>query len=148
MGRRGPRPARRSSSSSGASAYHCRSMDPDAYVLHQVHPAKLGADVAASLFSTALLWRGRPRPALLVRYGVPAIASIAVIRWADLAVLRTTRRGRYVLAHMPPWAIAARLAGDTVMAIGAARRSRRLVLLGGLAILAGWSDGAIVRVGL
>ena len=116
-------------------------MDPEAYLLHQVHPAKLGADVSAALVSNVLLWRGRPGPALLVRYIVPAVASLLVVGLADVAPLRATARGRYALAHMPPEAAAIRLAGDTLMAIGASRRSVPLMLLGLLTVVAGWSHG-------
>ncbi len=118
-------------------------MDPDAYLLHQVHPAKVAADVGASLVSTVLLWRGRRRAGLLVRYAAPALASVAVLRTADLAPLRETTRGRYVLAHMTPMAVALRMAGDTMMTIGASRRSTRLTALGALTIVAGWSRGAV-----
>jgi len=38
-----------------------------AVVVHQVHPAKIGADITASVISNALLWEGRPTAAITVR---------------------------------------------------------------------------------
>jgi hypothetical protein len=39
----------------------------DRVLVHQVHPAKIGADVAASVVSNALLWQARPKAAIAVR---------------------------------------------------------------------------------
>jgi hypothetical protein len=108
-------------------------------LIHQVHPAKLAADVTASVLSNLLLWKAYPRSALAVRVALPLLGSAAVLALADLDALARTRRGKYMLAHMPPSAQAVRLAGDVVMGIGARRRSAT-VLLAGLAIVgAGWS---------
>jgi hypothetical protein len=111
----------------------------DGAVIHQVHPAKIGADVAAAVVSNALLWRDRPRAALAVRVILPAAGSVAVLALADLDDLARTRRGRYVLAHMPPSAQAVRLAGDALIGLGAYRRSALLVLAGAAVIGVGWS---------
>ena len=111
----------------------------DGAVIHQVHTAKIGADVAASAVSAVLFWRGRPRAAVAVRIVVPAAGSAAVLYAADLDGLSRTRRGRYVLAHMPPAAQAVRLAGDAVMALGARRRRPVLLIAGAALIGAGWA---------
>ncbi|HEX5190590.1 MAG TPA: hypothetical protein VFW16_13670 [Streptosporangiaceae bacterium] len=111
----------------------------DGAVIHQVHPAKIGADVAAALVSIALLWRDRPRAALVVRVTDPAAGSAAVLALADLDDLARTRRGRYVLAHMPPSAQAVRLVGDALMGLGAHRRSTLVLLAGAAVIGVGWS---------
>ena len=39
----------------------------DKVLVHQVHPAKIGADVTASMVSNVLLWKGRPRAAIAAR---------------------------------------------------------------------------------
>jgi len=114
-------------------------------LIHQVHPAKIGADAAAALVSSVLLWRQRPKAAMAVRYVVPAVGSVAVLSLADLDGLARTRRGRYVLAHMPPSAQAVRLAGDTLMGLGAYRRSTALLLLGVAVVAVGWSHGLLRR---
>jgi hypothetical protein len=114
----------------------------DEVLVHQVHPAKIGADVTASALSNLLLWKGRPRAALAVRVLLPLAGSLAVMRLADLDALAQSRRGRYVLAHMPPSAQAVRLAGDAVMGLGAHRRSPALLVGGAVVIAAGWSQAA------
>jgi len=108
-------------------------------LIHQVHPAKIGADVAASVLSNALLWQARPRSAIAVRVLLPLAGSAAVLSLADLDALARTRRGKYVLVHMPPSAQAVRLAGDVLMGIGARRRSATLLLAGAAVVAAGWS---------
>jgi hypothetical protein len=115
-------------------------------LVHQVHPAKLGADITASVLSDILLWTARPNAALAVRVLLPIAGSFAVLRLADLDALARTRRGHYVLTHMPPSAQAVRLAGDALMGWGAYRHSVPL-LLGGVAVVAaGWSHPAWPRM--
>ena len=111
-------------------------------VLHQVHWAKLAADVGASIASLTLIWTGRRNMGLVVHLLTPVIASAALLR-ADTTRLRTTRRGRYVLKHMPPGAQVVRLGGDAVMTVGAWRRDRSLIAAGTLIVMAGWSHGLI-----
>ncbi|MGI9008445.1 MAG: hypothetical protein ACR2FU_20010 [Streptosporangiaceae bacterium] len=111
----------------------------DGAVIHQVHPAKIGADVAASVLSDVLAWHGRPRAALAVRVVVPVAASVAVLAAADLDGLSRTRRGRYVLVHMPLAAQGVRLAGDAMMGVGAGRRRVGLMAAGAVLIGAGWA---------
>src|SRR5437870_10420597 len=100
--------------------------DPDALVLHQVHPAKLAADASASLASMWLLWRGRTATGLAVHYLVPLVAP-AVVLHRDLPPLRDTARGRYVLANKPPPAQAVRAPGDPLMVPGAPRHQRKRI---------------------
>jgi len=108
-------------------------------LIHQVHPAKLGADITAAVVSNVLLWRERPGAAVVVRVAVPVAGSAAVLGLADLDWLTRTRRGRYVLTHMPPSAQAVRLAGDLLMGLGAYRRSAPLLMAGVVVIGIGWS---------
>jgi hypothetical protein len=114
-------------------------------LVHQVHPAKIGTDVTASVISNVLLWNGRARAAVAVRVLLPVAGSLAVLALADLDALAATRRGRYVLAHMPPSAQAVRLAGDALMGVGAHRRSVPLLVAGAAVIAAGWSHAAWPR---
>lgn len=108
-------------------------------LLHQVHPAKLIADAAASIASDILLWQDQPGAAVAVRCVVPMASSAAVLGLADLDALARTRRGRYVLAHMPPSAQAIRIAGDALMGLGAYRRNPALCAAGAAMIMVGWS---------
>jgi hypothetical protein len=113
-------------------------------VLHQVHWTKLAADASTEIVSLPLIWTGRRILGLIVHFLTPAIASAALLH-ADTTHLRSTRRGRYVLEHMPPAAQAVRLGGDVVMTIGARQRSGLLVTAGALIVMAGWSHGLVVR---
>jgi hypothetical protein len=104
-------------------------IDRDIYLLHQVHPAKLANDVLSGLLSTALIWRRRVRRALLAGFIPAALAWSLVIR-GDLSPLRATRRGRYVLEHMPPAAQAVRPLGQVAMRWAAYRRRPAGIVVG------------------
>jgi hypothetical protein len=117
----------------------------EAVLVHQVHPAKTGADITASVVSDVPLWKHKPRIAVAVRVLLPAVGSAAVLGLADLGALARTRPGQYVLDHMPTSAQAVRLAGDAVMGFGAYRHSRALLLLGAALVAAGWSHAAWPR---
>ncbi len=110
-------------------------------LLHQVHPVKIGVDVGASIVSNVLLWRERPVTGVAVRCVLPIAGSALVLGLADLDALARTRRGRYVLAHMPASAQAIRLAGDALMGFGAYRRSAPLFAVGAAVVVLGWSHG-------
>lgn len=114
----------------------------DKALVHQAHPAKIAADVTASMVSNVLLWRGQPKAAVAVRILVSVAGSAAVLSMADLDALTRTRHGRYALEHMPPSAQAMRLAGDALMGFGAHRRNCALLVAGAAVIMAGWSHAA------
>ncbi len=120
-------------------------MDRDALLLHQVHAAKLTADVAGSIASTPLMWQQRVPLALLSAF-LPAVVASAVIMRTDLSKLRRTRRGRYVLAHMPPAAQAVRGAGQLIAWWAAYRHSPAGILAGLAVVVVGWSHGLLALV--
>jgi hypothetical protein len=111
-------------------------------LLHQVQWPTLAADAATSVVSLTLIWRGHRIPGLVIHLLAPAIASAALLP-AGTTRLRATRRGRYVLKHMPPAAQVVRLAGDAVMTHGAWRRNGPLIAAGTLIVIGGWSHGLI-----
>src|SRR5215469_15855957 len=80
---------------------HFGQLTKDDAVVHQVHPVKVSADVAAAVASSVLLWQKRPAAGILARYLPPMAASALVLAFADLDGLRQTAAGRYVLEHMP-----------------------------------------------
>jgi len=49
-------------------------------LFHQVHPAKLGTDVAAAIVSFYFLWRHELVLGLLLHFIPPPIASLIVMR--------------------------------------------------------------------
>jgi hypothetical protein len=115
----------------------------DRVLLHQVHPLKLAADVSASVISNTLLWRHRPLAGIVTRLALPIAGSAIVLTAADVERLRGTAVGRYVLANMSTAAVAVRLAGDMVMALGSWYRRPRWIALGLLIVAAGWSQGLV-----
>jgi hypothetical protein len=96
------------------------------------------------VISTELTWRRRARIALLVAFLQSALATALVLR-CDLSPLRSTRRGCYVLEHMPPPAQAVRLVGQMIMWRAAYRHRASGVIAGALTILIGWSHGLLPR---
>ncbi len=115
-------------------------------LIHQVHPAKLAVDISASVVSNVLLWRHRLVAGLAVRYLAPPLGSALVLLIADVERLAPTSAGHYVLEHMPPGMVVLRLAGDTLMAIGAWRRRRDYIAIAVLLVVLGWSHGLIAPV--
>jgi hypothetical protein len=69
-------------------------------LFHQVHPAKLVTDWSTSLVAAAFLWQHQLLAALLVGLVPPVVASILVIRFADLERLKASPAGRYVGRYM------------------------------------------------
>jgi hypothetical protein len=118
--------------------------DPDALLLHQVHPVKLAADAGAAAVSFWLLWRGRTRSGFAVHYLIPLAASAFVLT-RDVSYLRGTNRGRYVLEHMPPPAQGVRALGDTLMVRGVRKHQARWVVAGAIGVAAGWAHGLLPR---
>jgi len=121
-------------------------MDRETYLLHQVHAAKLATDLAADVASTWLMWHRRPRASLVVAHLLAAVASACVAR-RDLSALKETRRGRYVLSHMPPSAQAVRYLGQVLAWHEAYRRRPAGIALGHVIVAAGWSHGLLRRGG-
>jgi hypothetical protein len=115
----------------------------DRVLLHQVHPLKLAADISASLISNVLLWNDSAVSGILIRLALPVAGSTITLRFGDIERLRSTPAGRYVLEHMPPSAMAVRLAGDVLMALGCWFRRPAVIVIGAAVIAAGWSHGLV-----
>jgi hypothetical protein len=99
-------------------------MDFDEKVLyHQIHPAKLAADVSGSIVSTYLMWRRR--------------------WYADLERRKHSRFGRYMRLYMDRRALDAwRFFGQVVMWVGAWYRVGKLIPIGWAIVVAAWTSGA------
>ena len=115
-------------------------------LVHQVHPGKLAVDIGASAVSNLLLWRGNVVAGVAVRYVAPVLGTALVLRLADLDSLAATRRGKYVLEHMPPPMMGIRLGGDMLMAIGAWKHRPAWLAAGAGLVLIGWSGGLLGRI--
>jgi hypothetical protein len=117
-------------------------MDRETYLLHQVHPLKVAADLTGDVVSTALMWRHRPVAGVIAGFA-PALVGSAIVTRLDLAPLRRTRRGRYVLRYMPASAQAVRFAGQVLAWRAAYRHDTAGIVVGHVVVVAGWSTGAL-----
>ena len=109
---------------------------------HQIHPAKLAADVGGSLASTYLMWRRRFVAAMLAAFVPAVLASVLVIRYADLERRKHSRFGRYMHRYMDRRVLDAwRFIGQVVMWVGAWHRVGKLVPTGLAIVVAAWASG-------
>ena len=108
---------------------------------HQIHPAKLAADITGSIISTYLMWHRRFGPAMFSAW-VPAIlGSALVLRFADLERLKQSRFGHYIQRFMTRRIEAWRFAGQIVMWIGAWYHQFWLIAAGIATVIAAWMSG-------
>jgi hypothetical protein len=111
-----------------------------------VHAAKLATDISAAIVSGWLMWHRRV-PAALAAGFVPAAIASALLTRRDLSALADTRRGRYVLAHMPPAAQALRMAGQVVVWRAEYKHRPAGIVAGHALVAVGWSHGLLARAG-
>jgi hypothetical protein len=109
---------------------------------HQIHPAKLAADVSGSIVSTYPLGRRRFAWAMLAAFVPAVLASILVIRYADLERRKHSPFGRYMQRYMDRRVLDAwRFFGQVVMWVGAWYRVGKLVPIGAATVVAAWVSG-------
>jgi hypothetical protein len=108
---------------------------------HQIHPAKLAADIGGSLASTYLMWRRRFVAAMLAAFVPAVVASVLVIRYADLEKRKHSPFGRYIGRYMDRRVEAWRFFGQVVVWVGAWYRVGKLVPIGWAIVVAAWASG-------
>jgi hypothetical protein len=117
-------------------------MDFDEKVLyHQIHPAKLAADVSGSLVSTYLMWRRRFVAAMFAAFVPAVVASVLVIAYADLERRKHSPFGRYMHRYMNRRVEAWRFVGQVVIWVGAWHRVGKLVPIGWAIVVGAWASG-------
>ena len=110
---------------------------------HQIHPAKLAADVSGSIVSTYLMWRRRFAWAMLAAFLPAVVASVLVARYADLERRKHSRFGRYMRIYVDRRFLDAwRFFGQVVMWVGAWYRVGKLIPIGCAIVVAAWPSGA------
>ena len=115
-------------------------------LFHQAHPAKLGTDVAAAIVSFYFLWRHELILGLLLHFIPPPIASLIVMRYANLDGYKDSLLGAYLLRYMTSAAQAARLVGDLIMVFASWFHSVRFIAMGLLIVMAAWSYGLALKL--
>jgi hypothetical protein len=111
------------------------------FLYHQLHPAKLAADIGASILSTYLMWQHHFWWAMLGAFAPALLGSALVLRFADLGPLKNSRTGRYIARFMNHWIEAWRFAGQIVMWVGAWYHVGWAIPAGALVVIAAWSFG-------
>jgi hypothetical protein len=110
-------------------------------IYHQIHPGKLAADIASSLISAYVLWQQEFRLAMLCAFAPSILASVLVLRFADMERLKHSDFGRYVGRFMNRRIEAWRLAGQVVVWMGAWYHQFWLIPAGFAAVIAAWMSG-------
>jgi len=108
---------------------------------HQIHPAKLAADITGSIISTYLMWHRRFGPAMLSAWLPAILGSAAVLRFADLERLKQSPFGHYIRQFMTRRIEAWRFAGQIVMWVGAWYHQFWLIGAGIAMVIAAWMSG-------
>jgi hypothetical protein len=108
---------------------------------HQIHPAKLFADISTALIAIDLFWRHELAPGLIIAFLPPVLVSAVLLREADLERYRSSAMGAYLRRFLPPWVQAVRLFGVGV-AFYAAWHHFTPGVVSGLALVAiCWANG-------
>ncbi|MGH2471598.1 MAG: hypothetical protein ACRDG6_04230 [Candidatus Limnocylindria bacterium] len=108
---------------------------------HQIHPAKLFADVSTALIGIDLFWRQELAPGLIIALLPPVLVSAVLVQEGNLERYRACAMGAYLRRFMPPWVQAVRLFG-VALAFYAAWYHVPAGVIGGLALVAiCWANG-------
>jgi hypothetical protein len=112
---------------------------------HQIHPLKLGTDILAEVLSLVLFWRRKLIAGFVVGLLPSIIASVLIMRWANLEKYKQSAFGRYIYTYMTPSAVITRILGTVVTHLGAWYRKPALIPLGLLMVVLGWVRGLWVH---
>ena len=98
---------------------------------HQIHPIKLGTDIASAIAFLFLLWRHRIVAALVAGFLPPIIVSGVMMIWPPkVENVKNSPLGKYVSKYMSPTIEVVRLLTLVPMAWGA--WTHHTWLIGGL----------------
>jgi hypothetical protein len=111
---------------------------------HQIHPAKLAADIGGSIVSAYLIWQHHFWWAMLSAFVPALLGSGLVLRFAKLAPYKSSRLGRYIARFMNRWIEAWRFAGQIIMWIAAWYHVGWGIVAGALVVIAAWCFGLCV----
>jgi hypothetical protein len=110
---------------------------------HQIHPAKLFADISTALVAIDLFWRHALVPGLIIALLPPLLVSLVLLSEADLERYRSSPMGAYLRRFMAPSVQAMRLFGVGV-AFYASWHHVPAGIYGGLALVAlCWANGLV-----
>jgi len=110
---------------------------------HQIHPAKIAADVTGSIISAILVWQHHFWWAMLGAFAPAFLGSALVLQFADLNKLKASRMGRYIERFMNHWVEAWRFGGQIVMWMGCWCHEWLAIPVGALIVISAWSSGLL-----
>ena len=114
-------------------------------IYHQIHPLKLGVDIATSLLTTYFAWQHNI-VWFLVLFLIPSvIITMLLIKFADLGGLRTSSFGNYIKKYMTRPVEAIRFAGQIIMWVSAWFHWPLLIAFGAAIIIGGWLNGLLFK---
>jgi hypothetical protein len=112
---------------------------------HQIHPAKLFADIATALIGIDLFWRHELAAGLIIALLPPVLVSAVLVSEGDLERYRSSAMGSYLRRFMPPWVQALRMF-SVAFAFYAAWYHVPAGVIGSLALVAAcWANGIVRR---
>jgi hypothetical protein len=112
---------------------------------HQIHPAKLFADISTALVAIDLFSRHALVPGLIIALLPPLLVSAVLVREENFERYRSSPMGAYLRQFMPPWVQALRLFGVS-FAFYAAWYHVPAGVIGSLALVAAcWASGIVRR---
>ena len=109
----------------------------------QIHPAKLATDIAVFPLSTYLIWIHQLILGVLAGFIPAIIASVIVVRYADLERYAASRLGRSVAKYMTRTMEAVRFVGLFVSWGGAWYHIWWIIAVGILIVILAWLRGKI-----
>lgn len=112
---------------------------------HQIHPLKLSVDIGTSLLTTYFAWQHNI-VWFLIFFLIPSIvATMALIKFADLDRLKTSSFGKYIEKYMTRLVEIIRFAGQIIMWVSAWLHLPILIAIGASVIIAGWLNGLLFK---
>ena len=112
---------------------------------HQIHPAKLAADIGAEIVSLPILWYHFLWWGLAAHFAPAFMASALLLRFGDFNAIKNAPRGNYLRRYMTRPAEATRFLADIAMMVAAWYHRPTIIAIGLLAVLAAWTHGLLLR---
>lgn len=121
-------------------------MTPKEKILyHQIHPLKILTDVGSCVVSSYFLWI-QNIAGFLITFLLPSVvATLLIIRFADLEKLKASKFGAYVARHMTRKMEFVRLSGQVVIWISSWEHQPLGITIGTMMILLGWTWGLFLK---
>jgi hypothetical protein len=110
---------------------------------HQIHPAKLAADIGAEIVSLPFLWYHWLAWGLATHFAPTFIASALMLRFGDFERIKHSPRGHYLKRYMTLPVEAIRFAADFAMMVAAWFHLPLIIAAGIVVVIAAWTYGMV-----